>query len=174
MIVWIWKILGIATGLGVGMWLYPEHLGALQTLAIGGAIALSFYRTWIASTACEAIGEHLFRWGYFQAFAAIWLSAAMLLTVELPAFVAAPIGSDDWYFSSGAMQLYVLLIACGYWVVKVRSNTAWVVLTLLTLNPILWVVNGIYGWRRRHDNRKMQAIKATLRAERLHEDAGGE
>jgi len=78
-----------------------------------------------------------FKWGYFNGImAAVWLPVAAL------ALLIPPLPKDrDTYFLSVFCLLGIGI--AGVFVLK-RSRAAFLFLTLVSLNPIGWLINGIY------------------------------
>jgi hypothetical protein len=90
----------------------------------------------------SAGGTRPYTWGYFLGSwgvifgVAIFLPTIFLTTdpaVIFPLFIAS-----------------LLYAVSGYFVIK-RRKWAWVVLTILTLNPILWIAHYLYGRNRWHE-----------------------
>lgn len=84
-----------------------------------------------------------YRWGYFLG---VWgLSSVPLVIVAL---VASEIMNPHDNEASIAMPLYIMLggLLC-YGVLK-RNRYAWILFTIMSLNPVAWVVNGIYIYNR--------------------------
>jgi NADPH:quinone reductase-like Zn-dependent oxidoreductase len=110
----------------------PElTLASFLAIAIGapiaGAIALNrrFQRL--------NPGKRPFRWGYYFSLQA--LVAGICLGIALELGVAVLLGC-------------ILLFAWLAWSFARRRHWAWVALTVISLNPLAWIVNAIYLWKR--------------------------
>jgi GYF domain 2 len=78
-----------------------------------------------------------FKWGYFNGIvAAVWLPFSLM------AFYGST--TDNEYLASFVLMVIGIL---GVLVIK-RSRVAFLFLTILSLNPIGWIINGIYLNRR--------------------------
>jgi NADPH:quinone reductase-like Zn-dependent oxidoreductase len=106
---------------------------AVVALLIGGPIvaALALNRRFRRNHP----GKRPYRWGYFFAILMLVRTAVvgMLLEIGLPAWIAcvAVSGVLSWFFAR-------------------RRRWAWIALTILSFNPVLWVLQGIYlrkRWR---------------------------
>lgn len=87
-----------------------------------------------------------YKWGYFVGCISISFAILPLLAVALTvliAFVRAePVDNDFFFF-----LLLVLHGICGFYIIK-RKRWAWVVSTVFSFNPLIWIVSGIYAGRR--------------------------
>jgi drug/metabolite transporter (DMT)-like permease len=84
-----------------------------------------------------------FKWGYFGGFVGL-IGGGLLLLLDL--FTIMQGGpAVEWATISIVYTLVVVLVA--YWVLQ-RKKWAWVVFTIMQINPIMWIINGIYGARR--------------------------
>ena len=92
-----------------------------------------------------------FKWGYlyglatlcFGVFASIGLLAAGLLPSPPYAPEKTPDATALIYLVMWALPLTI----CGYFVLR-RKRWAWVLATVLSLNPVIWLINAVYGARR--------------------------
>jgi NADPH:quinone reductase-like Zn-dependent oxidoreductase len=78
-------------------------------------------------------GKRPYRWGYYVSLQTLVAAVGLVLVLELgtiAVIVAAAVGA---------------LLA---WAFAGRRHWAWVALTLLTLNPIAWIINLVYLWKR--------------------------
>lgn len=83
-----------------------------------------------------------YRWGLFQGYSAMTFGALMLCF----GFLAMLEDSDG----GGAVALIgigALYAAPGYYVTQ-RFRWAWVLISVLSLNPVSWIINWIYGRNR--------------------------
>lgn len=78
-------------------------------------------------------GAKGFRWGYY--FSMMSIIAGLILGLFLEAGVTAVI-------------ICGILYAVLAWFFAQRQRWAWIVLTILSLNPIAWIINAIYLWKR--------------------------
>lgn len=81
-----------------------------------------------------------YKWGYYQGLGSLLFGTFML-------FVGLAAGSQ------GALVGLLLfgVYGVGGWFVVKRRRWAWVVLTVATLNPVLWFAHYIYGRNRWHE-----------------------
>ena len=85
-----------------------------------------------------------YTWGYF-----IGLMGALSgFSFGLFYFIAGLALGADQVLVGG---LYLLLFAAVHVFIIKRKRWAWIVGTILQLNPILWIINGIYGKKRWHE-----------------------
>ena len=90
-----------------------------------------------------------YKWGFFQGWAGLLIAASysLLFLINPILLFNDPKLADDVGFRV-FMTVFLLLwwigiaIAC-YSIIK-RGRWGWIVATLLSLNPILWIINGIY------------------------------
>ena len=87
-----------------------------------------------------------YTWGYFTGVAALTTGAAY----SVISFYAASrtYRGEDILIAIGILSLIHSI--AGYYVIK-RKKVAWVVSTVLLLNPVGWIVNGIYAKNRWHE-----------------------
>jgi drug/metabolite transporter (DMT)-like permease len=83
-----------------------------------------------------------YRWGYY--FSIMSFIAFLGLSYLLFESVTAVIG-------------FALLYAVLGWFFAQRSHWAWIALTILSFNPIAWIINAIYLWRRWAEDRAASA-----------------
>jgi NADPH:quinone reductase-like Zn-dependent oxidoreductase len=74
-----------------------------------------------------------YRWGYY--FSIMSFIAGLVLGL---------------FFGAGATSVIVfgILYAVLAWFFAQRQRWAWIILTILSFNPIAWIINAIYLWRR--------------------------
>ena len=98
-----------------------------------------------------------YTWGYYSG----WIS--MILGGEL-------IAISLFNFSVGETDVVMLLfmgvgvMALGYGVIK-RNAIAWILLIIISFNPICWVINGIYlknRWSEFKNSDDTQEIQGTV------------
>jgi len=82
-------------------------------------------------------GKRPYRWGYY--FSIESMIGGIVLGVVLEAGITVAIVCG---------VIYAVLA----WFFAQRHRWAWVTLTILSLNPVAWVINGIYLWRRWADD----------------------
>ncbi len=98
-----------------------------------------------------------YTWGYFWGLAGL-VSGCMfgvmgILGVVGPhkrlAYLAVVLHGDWRGPQNAAIDLVVaaLFIPTHYYVIR-RKKWAWVMGTVTSLNPVVWIINAIYGWRR--------------------------
>ena len=91
-----------------------------------------------------------FKWGYLYGMAALWfgvIASIGLLGALLPSPPYMPERPPD---ASALVSLVVWsmpLTISGFFVLR-RKRWAWVLATLLSLNPVIWLINLVYGARR--------------------------
>lgn len=89
-----------------------------------------------------------FRWGFYNGLLAIFGGAGWSLVCFVASVLLAFRGNVSGTMEAFLLSVYFAIFACsGYFVVK-RQRWAWVAMTLLSLNPIIWLVNGEYGQNR--------------------------
>jgi len=89
-------------------------------------------------------GKRPFRWGYY--FSILSVIAGLALGVLLEPGVGASIVCG---------VVYAVLA----WFFARRHHWAWITLTILSFNPVAWIVNAIYLWKRRaEDSGVMPAV----------------
>jgi FtsH-binding integral membrane protein len=74
-----------------------------------------------------------FRWGYYFSIMSIIAGLVLGAFLEAGATVVIICG-----------VLYAVLA----WFFAQRQRWAWIILTILSLNPIAWIINAIYLWKR--------------------------
>lgn len=89
-----------------------------------------------------------YEWGFYFG----WLN--LFFYTSLAAFIVFAVFYDEIDLLSTRNRILLLVLvsslvgsSLGYGVVK-RNRFSWIVLTLLTLNPIGWLINYVYGRRR--------------------------
>lgn len=114
----------------VGDWIAP--IAVVAVLVFGPVVAaLALNRRFRRNHP----GKRPYRWGYYFAIAMLLRTAVLgvLLEIGLPAWIVG-VGATvalSWFFAR-------------------RRRWAWVALTILSLNPILWILQGVYlrkRWR---------------------------
>lgn len=78
-----------------------------------------------------------YRWALYQGITAVLFGTVLL--------VAGFAGGSDGVF--GGLLFFALYAVTGWFVIR-RRRWAWVVLTLASFNPILWIAHYIYGSNR--------------------------
>ena len=78
-------------------------------------------------------GRKPYRWGYYFCIQSLLCGIAIGMMLESGAIAAIVCG---------------VIYAVPAWFVAQRRRWAWVVLTLLSLNPVVWVINLVYLWKR--------------------------
>lgn len=91
----------------------------------------------------HAPNQRPFTWGYFQGIAAILFGSTILV---------AGIADRGANASLAAVLLLLFWIVSG-WLTLRRNRWAYVVWTVTSLNPILWIANGVYIRNRGHELR---------------------
>lgn len=88
------------------------------------------------------IGTRPYTWAYFQGTGSLLFGSVGSIATLL---------ADGWTEEPGAIAFGLLLFATyavsGWYVVR-RRRWAWVLFTVMTVNPISWIVNYIYGRNR--------------------------
>lgn len=79
-----------------------------------------------------------YKWGFFVGCLDLVAAAIMLLMF----FIDTAVGDKPLYIAAS-----VIGVIFGYYIIK-RKRWAWGVGTILTMNPIGWMINGIYAARR--------------------------
>lgn len=116
----------------------------IDTALILGGVATIFLGTLVAAYRLE--GRHAdkapqtlpYTWGYWTGCS--WLVWSSLLGTGL----LATSKSDDAVWVG---MLFLVLAIPGYYVIK-RRRWAWIVVTILSFSPILWIAHWIYGRNR--------------------------
>ena len=92
-----------------------------------------------------------FKWGYLYGIAVLCFgviaSIGLLSTGLLPSPPGVPERAPDARALVSLVMWALPLTASGYFVLR-RKRWAWVFATVLSLNPLIWVINGVYGARR--------------------------
>jgi len=78
-----------------------------------------------------------FTWGYYQG-VGIMLWTLLSTLPLLPLLIAG-----GTLISLLVLISLILSITLGYYTIK-RSKIAFIILTILLINPIIWIINGIY------------------------------
>lgn len=78
-------------------------------------------------------GKRPYRWGYY--FSMMTIVGGLILGLMLEA-------------GSGAVIVCGLIYAVLAWFFAQRHHWAWITLTILSFNPVAWIINGIYLWKR--------------------------
>jgi len=132
---------GNGTGIGLAASLIMLVLIAL--LFVGSIlVARSFERH---RKSVSAQNTKPFTWGYF--FAISHMAVGIVLGLVLMFGMIVPPRTVT--FESGVLPLLLMWswVAIGYFTVK-EKRWAWITLTLLSANVILWIINFTYGGRR--------------------------
>lgn|SRR5690606_12779391 len=103
-----------------------------------------------------------FRWGYYNIYSEA-LGCVLLGVVSIVAALRAP--DNLWPF---VIPLNIASIALLYFAFR-RSRTAFIIITILTFNPILRVINGCYLHRRWKEMKDEYIARRT----RLPQQEGG-
>ena len=114
------------------------RLITLAGLAIPSAIV-----AWIleARRLSESPESRTYAWGYFQGCIGL-LSGALGLVL----MIAGGISGNPTWFGTGAL-FAALYGVPGFFVMR-RRRWAWIILTIAMVNPISWIINGIYARNR--------------------------
>jgi hypothetical protein len=109
---------------------------AMLAIAIIPAIIISFIHENKRNKRPEMANTKPYTWGYYCGWIALIFGgegiAMTLLSISMGEFDVAGYG----LLSAGIMAL-------GYGVIK-RKGFAWIILIIISLNPICWIINGIY------------------------------
>jgi len=90
-----------------------------------------------------------YKWGFFQGWTGLLTGAAfgvLVLINPLLLFTDPQLTQDEGFklFITIIMFIWCILIAtASYFVIK-RKRWGWLVATIFSLNPVLWIINGIY------------------------------
>jgi hypothetical protein len=85
-----------------------------------------------------------YKWGFYMGWMGILCAPIALLLLSLTVMH----GEDADIFGVFVMGVWFLAHSvCGFFIVR-RKQWAWVVGTILLLNPIAWIINGIYARNR--------------------------
>jgi hypothetical protein len=87
-----------------------------------------------------------FRWGYYLAAHELLGCAVLFLLIGYGAIHDGSLEAE-WVVSAVVVGLY----ATPAYFLLYRQRWSWIALTILTLNPLTWIVNYIYGRRRWHE-----------------------
>lgn len=111
-----------------------------------------------------------YAWGYYGGVCGLIAGSVGLLIIAAGLLAA----SDE---SANTIGTGVLLVAAygvpGYFVIK-RKRWAWIVHTLCTLNPILWLIDGIYGKNRWHEMGQEARARKSSVSDEVEADVKGE
>lgn len=94
-----------------------------------------------------------FAWGYFNGIVGT-LQAMLTGSIFFVDGMTGPMNDAGSLYSKAMLML---LIGVGYYYVLKRNRIAWIITTILTLNPVIWVINGIYikhRWEEMDPDRK--------------------
>lgn len=86
-----------------------------------------------------------YAWGYFQGVGGT--VAGSLYLAKLLWFEAAPVLTAQPHLIVVFIGLCILIISPCVGIVK-RYKIGWIIGTVLTLNPVVWIINGIYAYKR--------------------------
>lgn len=115
----------------------------LMLVVIGGPAAVIAFSMEVRRAELQP-NTRPYTWGLFQGLAGL-ASGVVLLGIAVIAALFVPASAPE------TMGLALLMITFysipGYFVLK-RKRWAWVVLTVASLNPLVWIINGIYGKNR--------------------------
>jgi NADPH:quinone reductase-like Zn-dependent oxidoreductase len=90
-------------------------------------------------------GAKPFRWGYCFSIQACMLGILLGVVLEFGVLTAIVVG-----------LVYTLLA----WSFARRRRWAWITLTIVTFNPLVWIVNAIYLWKRWRENTAFRSAEA--------------
>ena len=83
-----------------------------------------------------------YKWGYFTGWAGVIGGLAYSIVSFINAMKASPYG-DQKPFLFFLSAYFVVAMAAHVFVIK-RNRWGWVISIILQLNPLLWIINGIY------------------------------
>jgi NADPH:quinone reductase-like Zn-dependent oxidoreductase len=83
-----------------------------------------------------------YRWGYY---------------FSIMSFIGGIVLGDMLGFGIGAVIVCGAIYGLLAWFFAQRHHWAWITLTVLSFNPIAWVVNSIYLWKRWHEGTRQPA-----------------
>lgn len=91
----------------------------------------------------ENPGKKRYMWGFYQ-------GAAPLVVCILLSILMIAVGENPFNLQ-GDEQLgaiyFIVMGSIGYFVIK-RNRWAFVIQTIISMNPIMWIINSIYIYRR--------------------------
>jgi len=90
-----------------------------------------------------------YKWGFFQGWVGLLTGGVLtilMLINPLLLFSDLKLSEDEGFriFVTVFMAVYMSIMAIACLFIIKRKRWGWIVATILSLNPILWVVNGIY------------------------------
>ena len=85
-----------------------------------------------------------FAWGYYFGYLSIW-TALPVVALFMPANTE---GRSFALISLAVIVVWTFAVVTSGIFILDRSRIAWVIGTLLSLNPVIWIVNAIYGAKR--------------------------
>lgn len=109
------------------------YLGIVVVLSI--IAALVHHAIWSK----ENSGKRPYRWGFFSGYGDI-ISSVFIVGATVICLLGDVELEDGDYFLA---FFFILMGLVGVGVIK-RMRVAFIIHTILSLNPILWVINGIY------------------------------
>ena len=89
---------------------------------------------------------HKFKWGYFEAIRHIFTYAFLIISVPFGSVMYIGLAKPIHPFIS--LIFAVIVIGLAIHVIKTCNKWSWIILSLMTGNIVLWVINGIYIKRR--------------------------
>jgi hypothetical protein len=93
--------------------------------------------------------EKSFIWMFFQGWLSVYLGSvgAFVYASELYSSVHSGHFSGDFVYVIWLISC-LLYGVCGLVLIIHKSRIAWILITLFTFNPILWIINYYYGSKR--------------------------
>jgi hypothetical protein len=88
-----------------------------------------------------------YAWGYFRGVSGV-VASAIFLVATLWAWSRLPTSQSHLAMPYLA---YFIVQACAHAAIVKRYKIGWIVGTALSLNPILWLTDGLYAYRRWHE-----------------------
>jgi len=91
-----------------------------------------------------------YRWGFYFGCLAVVGGTTLGAIGGLATMVSILAGAwKDVILNSGVTAFFALHAVCGWFIIR-RKRWAWVIGTILSISPMVWVANAIYGrnrWR---------------------------
>lgn len=121
-------------GEGPAFWLY---------VLVSATVCFFTANVWSDALQRREPGSKSYVWGYFQTLSTYWGAASLVAAIVLfgdELKWAVPVDSGTF---GNIVVVFLLLLVFAHGVQK-RTKWGWVGFTILSLNPIIWVVNGFY------------------------------